>query len=111
MALISMPGSATSSAGDAATITESPTAVTSVPATCASGVALGLGDGDLTVLAVLVLAVLVLAVLVLAGGSARPMAAPCPPPPARPAGLAANENSLAPANTHTTKAPTIPPPR
>src|ERR1700722_19205396 len=109
-----MPGRSWSRAGVAATMTESPTAVTSLPDT--SGSTLWVGDG----LAVGVADALAVGVARCpdpvrcradrgASGAwlARPIAAAWPMPPA----LAAKENSLAPANTHTTSAPTIPLPR
>src|ERR1700683_1309804 len=127
MALMRIPGSASSRAGVAATMTESPTAVISLPDTCASGVSLAEGDGeldgDLVASGRPVPAVppgpaeLVRPPPVAPGPSAAcfvPLiAAACPPPaePAEPVGPAAQANRLAPAKTHSTRAPTMPPPR
>src|SRR6266436_9435343 len=105
-----MPGSAESSAGVAATMTESPTAVISLPDTAVSevgadGVLVGVGAGFWCL-------------------EAPRTEVPCPPPACGPSGaclapridagcapaaeLWVRDMSLAPARTHITKAPTIP---
>src|SRR5712691_940545 len=119
-----MPGSAESSAGVAATMTESPTAVISLPDTAVSEVG---ADGVLVGVCVLGVAA---ALGVWTGFwcfDAPRTEVPCPPPACGPSGaclapridagcapaaeLSVRDMSLAPARTHITKAPRIPAPR